>query len=101
MTDAEEIMKRIKVHKGVSQLIVINKNGLPLYTTLETNEATESKVRHIHELAISARRIVRDLDPTDNLVFLRASSNTDELLVSPDEEFTVVVIQEKLEKATK
>ncbi|KAK0045687.1 dynein light chain roadblock-type 2-like isoform X2 [Biomphalaria pfeifferi] len=101
MTDAEEIMKRIVDHKGVTQLMVINKNGHPLNMTLEMNEASESQVKHIHEFAIAARRVVRDIDPTDNLVFLRTSSDNFEILISPDEEFTVVVVQEKMEKTTK
>uniref|UniRef100_A0A2C9L1F2 Roadblock/LAMTOR2 domain-containing protein n=1 Tax=Biomphalaria glabrata TaxID=6526 RepID=A0A2C9L1F2_BIOGL len=100
-TDAEEIMKRIVDHKGVTQLMVINKNGHPLNMTLEMNEASESQVKHIHEFAIAARRVVRDMDPTDNLVFLRTSSDNFEILISPDEEFTVVVVQEKMEKTTK
>ncbi|XP_055901576.1 dynein light chain roadblock-type 2-like [Biomphalaria glabrata] len=101
MTDAEEIMKRIVDHKGVTQLMVINQNGHPPNMTFEINEASESQVKHIHEFAIAARRVVGDMDPTDNLVFLRTSSDNFEILISPDEEFTVVVVQEKMEKTTK
>ncbi|CAL1541984.1 unnamed protein product [Lymnaea stagnalis] len=95
-TDVEEIMKRITSHKGVSNMMVINKNGLPLYTTMEITDSTDTQIKNIHELAIAARRMVRDLDPKDDLMFLRTSSSTFELLISPDTDFTVVVIQDKL-----
>merc|ERR1711936_812097 len=89
----EEIMKRITSHRGVKQMMIINKDGLPLKTNMEVTSETERQIMHIHELATAARRLVRDVDPTDDLMFLRTRSNNQELLISPDEDFTVVVIQ--------
>ena len=57
--------------------------GLALKTNMEMTPATEQIIRNIHELAIAARRLVRDVDPTDDLMFLRTKSNNDELLISP------------------
>ncbi|XP_005111063.2 dynein light chain roadblock-type 1 [Aplysia californica] len=91
--EVEEIMKRIQSHRGVKQMMIINKDGLPLKTNMEMTPATEQIIRNIHELSIAARRLVRDVDPTDDLMFLRTRSKNDELLISPDEDFTVVVIQ--------
>lgn len=92
-TEVDEIMKRIQSHRGVKQMMVINKEGLPLKTNMEMSPATEQIIKNVHELAIAARRLVRDVDPTDDLMFLRTRSNKDELLISPDEDFTLVVIQ--------
>jgi len=91
--EVDEIMKRIQSHRGVKQMMIINKDGLPLKTNMEVTSETERQIMHIHELATAARRLVRDVDPTDDLMFLRTRSNNQELLISPDEDFTVVVIQ--------
>ncbi|GFS08795.1 dynein light chain roadblock-type [Elysia marginata] len=81
--DCQEIMKRITTHRGVKQLVIINKDGLPLKTFPESEELDESQVQSLHELAGAARRMVRDVDPTDDLMFLRVCSKTDEILLSP------------------
>lgn len=75
-------------------MVIINREGLALKTNMPATAATESTVTSLHQLGVAARRLVRDLDPTDDLVFLRTSTRTEEILVSPDEKFTVVVIQE-------
>lgn len=45
-------------------------------------------------LAAKARSVVRDLDPQDNLTFLRIRSRKHEILVAPDKEFLLIVIQD-------
>ncbi|CAG5130436.1 unnamed protein product [Candidula unifasciata] len=90
----EEIMKRINSHKGVKALIIINKDGLLLKTNMEMNATTEQLIKNIHELSLAARRLIRDVDPHDDLMFLRTLSDKDEILISPDVNFTVIVIQE-------
>ena len=58
--------------------------GLLLKTfPAESDELDESQIQSLHELAGAARRMVRDVDPTDDLMFLRVCSKTDEILVSP------------------
>ncbi|GFO44584.1 dynein light chain roadblock-type [Plakobranchus ocellatus] len=81
--DCSEVMKRITSHRGVKQLVIINKDGLPLKSIPEMEDLGESQARSLHELAGAARRMVRDVDPTDDLMFLRVCSKTDELLISP------------------
>lgn len=50
---------------------------------MEMNGATEQLIQNIHELTIAARRMVLDIDPKDDLLFLRTCSTTDEILISP------------------
>ena len=40
-----------------------------------------------------AKSIVRDLDPTNNLSFFRLKSTTHEVLVAPEENFIILVLQ--------
>ena len=46
-----------------------------------------------------ARSAVRDLDPQNDLQFLRLRSKQHEILVAPDPEFTLIVIQEDVVEA--
>ena len=45
------------------------------------------------DLAAHARSIVRDLDPTNELTFLRVKSHKHEVLVAPDDSFVIIVLQ--------
>ena len=42
---------------------------------------------------LQAKSIVRDLDPTNNLSFFRLKSTTHEVLVAPEENFIILVLQ--------
>ena len=44
-------------------------------------------------LCPQAKSIVRDLDPTNNLSFFRLKSTTHEVLVAPEENFIILVLQ--------
>jgi dynein light chain roadblock-type len=37
--------------------------------------------------------MVRDLDPTNDLAFLRIKSKLNEILIAPDKDFLLIVIQ--------
>jgi dynein light chain roadblock-type len=41
-----------------------------------------------------ARSVVRDLDPTNDLTFLRIRSKKHEIMVAPDREFLLIVVQD-------
>ena len=43
-----------------------------------------------------AMKIVKEMDPANELNFLRVSSKSNEILIAPDENFTLVVMQENI-----
>ena len=43
-----------------------------------------------------AMKIVKEMDPSNELNFLRVSSKTNEILIAPDDNFTLVVMQENI-----
>ena len=45
-------------------------------------------------MTMQAKSIVRDLDPTNNLTFLRLKSASHEVLVAPEENFIILVLQQ-------
>lgn len=45
------------------------------------------------QLADKARSVVRDLDPSNDMTFLRVRSKKHEIMVAPDKDFILIVIQ--------
>ncbi|KAL7286320.1 hypothetical protein TKK_0019278 [Trichogramma kaykai] len=88
----EETLKRIQNYKGVVGTIIINADGIPIRTTMD-NTTTVQYAGLVSQLAEKARSVVRELDPTNDLSFLRVRSKKNEVLISPDKEFTLIVVQ--------
>ncbi|XP_023666548.1 dynein light chain roadblock-type 2 [Paramormyrops kingsleyae] len=92
MTEVEETLKRIESRKGVIGTIVVNAEGIPIRTTLD-NSTTVQYVGLLHHLAMKARNTVRELDPQNDLTFLRVRSRKHEIMVAPDKDYLLIVIQ--------
>ncbi|XP_076370847.1 dynein light chain roadblock-type 2-like isoform X2 [Tachypleus tridentatus] len=81
-SEVEETLKRIQTHKGVIGIIIVNSEGIPIKTTLD-NSTTVQYAGLITQLADKARSTVRDIDPTNDLTFLRIRSKKHEIMVAP------------------
>ena len=92
MSEVEETIKRIQSHKGVVGIIVVNSEGIPIRTTLD-NSTTVQYAGLIHQLTLKARGTVRDIDPQNDLTFLRLRSKKHEIMIAPDKEYLLIVIQ--------
>merc|ERR550514_1155463 len=92
MSDVEETLKRIQTHKGVIGVVVINKEGIPIRSTLD-QQTTVQYASLISQLAAKAKSCVRDIDPQNDLTFLRIRSKKHEIMVSPEKEYMLIVIQ--------
>uniref|UniRef100_A0A674JBW2 Roadblock/LAMTOR2 domain-containing protein n=1 Tax=Terrapene triunguis TaxID=2587831 RepID=A0A674JBW2_9SAUR len=80
--EVEETLKRIQAHKGVIGTIVVNAEGIPIRTTLD-NSTTVQYAGLLHQLTMKARSTVRDIDPQNDLTFLRIRSKKHEIMVAP------------------
>ncbi|KAL7858296.1 hypothetical protein AOLI_G00183980 [Acnodon oligacanthus] len=92
MAEVEDTLKRIQAHKGVIGTIVVNAEGIPIRTTLD-NSTTVQYAGLLLQLAMKARSTVRDIDPQNDLTFLRIRSKKHEIMVAPDKEYLLIVIQ--------
>ncbi|XP_033255325.1 dynein light chain roadblock-type 2-like, partial [Drosophila miranda] len=88
----EETLKRIQSHKDVVGTIVVNNEGIPVKSTLD-NTTTVQYAGLMSQLADKARSVVRDLDPSNDMTFLRVRSKKHEIMVAPDKDFILIVIQ--------
>ncbi|XP_068459255.1 dynein light chain roadblock-type 2 [Clinocottus analis] len=95
-TEVEETLKRIEAHKGVIGTIVVNAEGIPIRTTLD-NSTTIQYAGLFRQLTMMARSTVRDIDPQNDLIFLRVRSKKHEFLIAPENDFLLIVIQNPCE----
>ncbi|XP_042733073.1 dynein light chain roadblock-type 2 isoform X2 [Lagopus leucura] len=65
--------------------MVVNAEGIPIRTTLD-NSTTVHYAGLLHQLTMKARRTVRDIDPQNDLTFLRIRSKKHEIMVAPEKE---------------
>jgi len=56
--------------------------GIPIRTTMD-NSTTTQYAGLIHQLTCKARTCVRDIDPQNDLTFLRIRSKKHEIMVAP------------------
>ncbi|XP_053297896.1 dynein light chain roadblock-type 1, partial [Pleuronectes platessa] len=80
--EVEETLKRIQGQKGVQGIIIVNSEGIPVKTTLD-NSSTVQYAGLIHQLVMKARSTVRDIDPQNDLTFLRIRSKKNEIMIAP------------------
>merc|ERR1712138_56559 len=91
--EVEETLNRIQNHKGVVGYIVINNEGISIKSTLDSSTTTQY-VQLISRLNSKAISVIRDLDPMDNLRFLRLRSQKHEIIIAPEKEYILVCIQD-------
>mmetsp|Transcript_32973 Transcript_32973/g.57929 ORF Transcript_32973/g.57929 Transcript_32973/m.57929 type:complete len:99 (+) Transcript_32973:868-1164(+) len=95
MADFEDSFKRIKAR--VNAIIITDLNGKPLRATIDVPSSI-SMGGLLAQLALKARHVVRDIDPTNDMQFLRLSYKKQEVMVMPDKNFFLFVLQNKKEE---
>ena len=72
-TEVEETLKRVQSHKGVEGVIIMTAEGISIKSTL-ADEETENYCALVSQLAMKAGGMIRILDESDELAFLRVRS---------------------------
>ena len=98
MAEVEERILRIKNHKGVMGLLIVDENGKVLRTTMNTtgdrDQLNPRQIgQKITDLAKKARSVVRDIDPLNDLTFFRVRARKQEIMVAPDKHLFLIVLQ--------
>uniref|UniRef100_A0A8B9GB47 Roadblock/LAMTOR2 domain-containing protein n=6 Tax=Aves TaxID=8782 RepID=A0A8B9GB47_9PSIT len=98
MAEVEETLKRIQSQKGVQGIIVVNSEGIPIKSTMD-NSTTIQYAGLMHSFIMKARSTVRDIDPQNDLTFLRIRSKKNEIMVAPgkNKDYFLIVIQNPTE----
>ena len=100
MAEEKERIGGIKNHKGVKGIMIVYEIGKIIRSTMVNNHDTAPKqyAQKVTELAKKARSVIRDIDPTNDLTFFRIRSKRQEILVAPDKNLFLIVIQTPYEE---
>lgn len=85
-------MTTVLIYLTTFEWILYLISGIPVKSTLD-NSTTVQYAGLMSQLSDKARSVVRDLDPGNDLTFLRVRSKKHEIMVAPDKEFILIVIQ--------
>ncbi|XP_052569053.1 dynein light chain roadblock-type 1-like [Peromyscus californicus insignis] len=77
-------------------IIVVNTEGIPIKSTMD-NATTTQYADLLHNFILKARSTVRETDPQNDLTFLRIHSKKNEIMVAPDKDYFLIVIQNPTE----
>ncbi|BET01076.1 Robl_LC7 [Nesidiocoris tenuis] len=88
----EDMLKRMQSHPGVIGSVIINKEGQVIKSTLDNTTSLQyaSLATRVCDSSVDA---LRNIDPTNDLTFLRVRSKKHEILIAPDKEFVMVTIR--------
>jgi dynein light chain roadblock-type len=92
-TEVEETLGRLTSHKGVRGIVLLNSEGEMVRSTLETTLANYYASLLI-QLAANTRTVVRELDSQNDLSFLKIRTKKHHIMVAPDREYVLIVIQD-------
>ena len=91
-SEAEKTIKRIQSHRGVSGILIVNSEGIPIKSTM-AKEETQQYSALLSQLSAKAMSAIRTLDPENQMTFLRLRSKKHEIMVAPHKDYLLIVIQ--------
>ena len=100
MSEVDERIARIQQHKGVIGLLIVTYkeedkgDAVPQFVkcTMKHDDLTNQYGHLLSKLAIYARNLVRDLNPKNDLTFLRVQCKKYEMMIAPDKDYFLIVI---------
>lgn len=89
----EETLNRIATHMGVIGVIVVNQKGLAIRSTMPTAEDTLVYGQVISNFLNEAQTKICRIHDDESVTFIRIRSQKHEIMIAPDKEFALIVIQ--------
>ena len=89
----EQILSQISSRPGVIGVVVTSKDGIPVKSTIPTQDAGTYGLC-VGELVRKARIVLSDLTPNEKLRIFRIRSFKNELIIIPDGDFILLIIQD-------
>ncbi|CAH1757004.1 9777_t:CDS:2 [Entrophospora sp. SA101] len=91
-TEVEETIKRLSTNKHVQGVMIVNEDGQTIKSTFDVN-LSKKYSDLITKLIEQAKTCVKDMDESNDLTFLRVRTKKHELMVAPENEYYLIVLQ--------
>ena len=89
----EETLNRINTHMGVLGVIIVNKKGVAIKTTMPQQETIDTGSL-ISTFTDKAQMTIKTLHKEEEITFIKIRSSMYEIMIAPDKEFTLIVLQD-------
>ena len=93
--DIMSTLERIKKHSGVEYILILNNEGKVIYSSSDQHDS-KTYADVITKLTTKARSVVRDLQPQNDLTFLRMRTKGKEFLIAPEKDYVLIVVQKMI-----
>ena len=87
----EETLNRINTHMGVLGVIIVNKKGVAIKSTMRQDDTINNGAL-IGNFIDKATSTVKSLHPEEDITFIKIRSAMYEIMIAPDKEFTMIVL---------
>jgi len=87
----KDTIERLSGHKGVKGVVITSSEGIPLSSTLSSDE-TEKIAAFVTSIVDKAKKIINELG-TGKLNFLTVDASKKELLIAPEKDYILVVLR--------
>ena len=98
INEVKDVLKRIEDHQNVVGVIIVDRDGQAIHSTLDAMETTYY-IQRCSALAAIARGTIRETDPTDDIQFFRIRTKKYEIMLAPEHHYLLIVLQ-NLKKTT-
>jgi dynein light chain roadblock-type len=89
----EEVVNRLSTVPGVEGVVVVNKDGIPVKSTLGDRTQELHYASLLTALNDKVRQTIHTIDETDKLMTIRLRSGKHEIVVVPEGDALLLVIQ--------
>ena len=90
----EAMFSQMVAMPGVQGYIVINTDSGLIIRSSFHQQKTLHYIGLLHSFLIKTKATLHDMDQSNELRFIRIRSVTDEILIAPEREYTMIVIQQ-------
>lgn len=90
-----DTLERLENDPSVIGVMVVGNDGYPIRSTLDS-ATTINYLENFGSLIELARYSVRNLDPTDDLNFVRLRTRDYEAMIAPEKEYALIVLQKRV-----
>merc|ERR1711862_435741 len=94
MSEIEDTLKKLAAAPGVTGSVISNADGIPIKATNLDNAQAVHYSSQIHALVNKARASIQDMDPSNDVTFIRIRTKKDEWMIAPEKDYTMTVIQD-------
>ena len=95
----ENTLNRISTHRGVKGVMIVNAKGIAIKSTMNQEQTIEYGSL-ISQFATNASNLINVLHPDEQITFIRIRSKLHEIMVAPEKDFALIVLQNPANDAT-